>query len=191
MAYPTIMRERALAALKNGYTRSEVCAMFGLGKNTLREWEKLKNETGSLEKRPLEREPRKIDRAELIQFFKENPEASEADAAIHFDCHKSGIYHAKKACKLTRKKKRYSMKNVMKKREKSSWRHWTPCQKMQRFFMVMKLDSTSTITIHMESRKEGNEFLELSLEKGSLERALLLPSTLTTILLLPLRLMVT
>ena len=114
------MRERALEALKNGCTKNEVNTMFGLGKNTLKAWEELEKETGSLDKRPLERKPTKIDRAALIEYFKENPEASEADAAIHFNCHKSGIYHAKKACKLTRKKKRYFMKNAMKKREKST-----------------------------------------------------------------------
>ena len=108
MAYPTIMRERALEALRNGHTKKKVNEMFGLGKNTLKDWEELKEETGSLEKRPLDRKPLKIDRNALIEYYKENPDATEAEAAVHFNCHKSGIHHAKKACKLTHKKRPYS-----------------------------------------------------------------------------------
>jgi transposase len=59
MAYPRIMRERALEALRNGRTKKEVNEMFGLGKNTLRDWERLEKETGSLDKRPLDRKPSK------------------------------------------------------------------------------------------------------------------------------------
>jgi transposase len=108
MAYPTILRERALEALRKGHTKKEVNEMFGLGKNTLKNWEELEKETGALEKRPLNRKPSKIVRKALIEYYKNNPDASEADAAVHFKCHKSGIYHAKKACKLTYKKRLYS-----------------------------------------------------------------------------------
>ena len=108
MAYPRVMRKRALEALRNGHTKKEVNVMFGLGKNTLKSWEELEKETGALDKRPLNRKPSKIDRNALIQYYKDNPEAREIDAAVYFDCHKSGIYHAKKACKLTHKKRPYT-----------------------------------------------------------------------------------
>jgi transposase len=103
-----IVRERALEALRKGHTKKEVNEMFGLGKNTIKEWEELEKETGSLEKRPLNRKPSKIDRDALKEYYKNNPDAREIDAAVYFNCHKSGIYHAEKACKLTYKKRQYS-----------------------------------------------------------------------------------
>jgi transposase len=68
MAYPTILRERALEALRKGHTKKEVNEMFGLGKNTLKSWEELNKETGAFEKRPLNRKPSKIDRKALYQL---------------------------------------------------------------------------------------------------------------------------
>jgi len=55
MAYPTKLRERALRAVRNGHSKTEVREMFGLGVNTLRAWEDLETETGSLKNRELER----------------------------------------------------------------------------------------------------------------------------------------
>jgi transposase len=105
MAYPVKMRKRALGALRNGFSREEINEMYGLGINTLRDWEKLEKETGSLENRPLNREPRKIDRDELRKYIEENPFATHKEAAIVFGCSESGIRHAKKALGITRKKK--------------------------------------------------------------------------------------
>ena len=48
MAYPIIFRKRALEAVHNGRTRSEVTKIFNLVEHTLRSWEKLEEETGSL-----------------------------------------------------------------------------------------------------------------------------------------------
>lgn len=104
MAYPVKMREKALEALRNGHTKKEVKEMLGLGINTLRSWEKLEEETGSLNNRPLDRKPYKIDRGALLKYCEENPFATHKEAAIHFNCNEAGIRHAKKALKITRKK---------------------------------------------------------------------------------------
>lgn len=105
MAYPIKLREKALSALRNGHTKKEVNEMFGLGINTLRSWEKLEEETGSLENRPIDRKPYKIDRDELRKYCEENPFATHKEAAAHFNCGERGIRHAKKALKITRKKR--------------------------------------------------------------------------------------
>ena len=99
------MRERALEAVLNGHTKKEVNEMFGLGINTLRSWEKLEQETGSLKNRPIERKPYKIDREALKKYCDENPFATHKEAAIHFNCDERGIRHAKKALGITRKKR--------------------------------------------------------------------------------------
>ena len=106
MSYPTIFRQKALEALRNGHTKKEVNEMFGLSNNTLKSWEDLEEETGSLKNRPLDRKPRKIDRDELRKYCKENSFATHIEAAVHFGCNETGIRHAKKALGITRKKRR-------------------------------------------------------------------------------------
>lgn len=80
--------------------------MFGLSNNALKSWEDLEEETGSVEKRPLDRKPRKIDRDELKKYCEENPFATHIEASVHFGCTETGIRHAKKALGITRKKRR-------------------------------------------------------------------------------------
>jgi transposase len=105
MAYPTIMRERALEALRNGRSREDVKEMFGLGSHTLRDWEKLEEETGSLDKRPLNRKPRLIDLEALRKYCEENPFATHIEAGVHFSCSERVIRYAKNKLGITRKKR--------------------------------------------------------------------------------------
>ena len=104
-AYPIKLREKALAALRKGYSKKEVNEMYELGINTLRSWEKLEEESGSLENRPLDRKAYKIDRDALGKFCEEYPFSTHKEAAMHFDCDESGIRRAKKAINITRKKR--------------------------------------------------------------------------------------
>jgi len=104
MSYPVKLRELALQAILKGHTKTEVNEMFELGVNTLRDWENLKAETGSLENRPLNRGAYKIDREQLLKYFRENPYSTNKEAAIAFNCSISGIRSSKKVLKITRKK---------------------------------------------------------------------------------------
>jgi len=104
MAYPVKLRERAMEALRKGYPREEVTKMFGLGINTLRAWEALEKETGSLENRRLDRSPRKINLEELRKYCEENPLATHIEAGLHFNCSERVIRYAKKKLGITRKK---------------------------------------------------------------------------------------
>ena len=104
MAYPKIMRERALKALRSGKSREEVNEMYGLGINTLRDWEKLEKETGSLEKRPLDRKP-KIDLEALREYCEKHPFATHVEAGAHFNCSERVIRYAKGKLGITRKKR--------------------------------------------------------------------------------------
>ena len=119
MSYPVKLRERALQALLGGYTKAEVSKMFGLGINTLRDWEKLEAETGLLKNRPLNRGAYKIDREKLLEYYRKNPYSTNKEAAIAFNCSISGIRSAKKVLKITRKKTQFSTQNAMNKNAKS------------------------------------------------------------------------
>ena len=105
MAYPKILREKALEAVRKGHTKKQVNKLYGLGNTTLKDWEKLEKETGSLDKRPLERKPTKTADEELRKYCKENPLATHIEAAAHFGCSEAGIRKAKKRLNITRKKR--------------------------------------------------------------------------------------
>ena len=120
MSYSVDLRERALRAVRNGHTKAEVSRMFGLGENTLRDWETLEAETGSLENRPLIRTAYKIDREKLLEWYRENPYSTNKETAVAFNCSASGIRDAKKAMGITRKKTLFNMQSAMNKNERSS-----------------------------------------------------------------------
>ena len=104
MAYSTDFRQKALEAVRNGRTKKEVNKLLGLADSTLKDWEELEKETGSLEKRPLNRKPTKIDDDALHKYCKDYPFATHIEAAIHFKCSEAGIRKAKKRLGITRKK---------------------------------------------------------------------------------------
>jgi transposase len=105
MSYPKEFREKALKAIRKGSTKAEVSEMLGLGNTTLRDWENLEKETGSLENRPLNRKPTKIDNDALRKYCEENPLATHKEAAVYFKCTEGGIRKAKKRLGITRKKR--------------------------------------------------------------------------------------
>ena len=119
MSYPVKLRERALQAVLEGHTKAEVNEMFGLGVNTLRDWEKLEAETGSLKNRPLKRGAYKIDREKLLEYYRENPYSTNKEAATVFNCSMSGIRGAKEVLKITRKKTQFNTQSAMSKSAKS------------------------------------------------------------------------
>ena len=120
MAYPTKLRERALQAVRNGHSKTEVREMFGLGVNTLKAWEDLETETGSLKNRELSRTAYKIDREQLLKWYRENPYSTDREAAIVFNCSISGIRSSKKVLGITRKKTPLNTVNATNKSGKSS-----------------------------------------------------------------------
>lgn len=120
MSYSVDLRERALSAVRNGHTKAEVSEMFGLGVNTLRDWENLEAETGSLENRPLSRTGYKIDREKLVEWYRKNPYSTNKETAIAFSCSISGIRSAKKVLGITRKKTQFNMQNAASKKGKNS-----------------------------------------------------------------------
>jgi hypothetical protein len=105
MSYDKKFRERVLALVDAGKTQEEVRAMFGIGVNTITEWKKLREETGSLENRPLERKWRKIEPELLRADVKENPDDFDEERAVRFGCSRGGIQSARKKHKITRKKR--------------------------------------------------------------------------------------
>jgi len=107
MAYPIKFRQKALEAVRNGHTKKEVNKIFGLADSTLKDWEELEKETGSLENRPLNRKPTKIGDEALRKYCKDYPLATHIEAAAHFGCSEAGIRKAKNRLGITRKKRHF------------------------------------------------------------------------------------
>ena len=104
MRYSKDIRERALALVDEGMKQEEVRKLFKLGVNTITNWKKLREETGSLSKRPLERGWRKIDPEKLRTDVKEHPDDFDEERAVRFGCTRTGIQSARYKHKITRKK---------------------------------------------------------------------------------------
>jgi len=65
-----------LAYNRAGHTIAETSKVFKVGTTTISAWKKLLSETGDLEKKKLERKPRKFESEKLRTYVNENPEAT-------------------------------------------------------------------------------------------------------------------
>jgi len=107
MAYSKDLRERVIAYLEEGKTQEETRVIFKVGVSTIKRWLVLLSETGSLEKRPLERSPRKFESEKLNTYIEENPNALLKDVAHQFGGTPTGAFHALNREKITLKKRQY------------------------------------------------------------------------------------
>ena len=90
--------------IDEGNTIKATAIQFSIGETTIKEWKKLRKETGSLEKRPLERSHKKIDPEILRAYIEENPDAYQREIAEHFGVVQSAVFFALKRLGITRKK---------------------------------------------------------------------------------------
>ena len=104
MSYDKKYRECVLAHVDAGKTQAEVRKMFNLGANTIAKWKKLREETGGLSNRELERKHKKIDPKKLREYFAANPEAFDHEAAKKFGCTAQAIGKCRRKHKITVKK---------------------------------------------------------------------------------------
>ena len=105
MYYDKKYRELVLKQVEQGQKQEEVRKMYNLGKNTITQWKKLREETGKLENRELKRKSKKIDPEELKRDISERPDDFDDERAQRFKCTGEAIRQARKKHKLTRKKR--------------------------------------------------------------------------------------
>lgn len=94
MAYSNDTREMVLKYLEKGHTYEEARVELGVGVTTIKEWKKLYNETGSLEKRSKQRSATKYPAEQLKAFVKDRPDATLAEIAENFGGSVSGAHDA-------------------------------------------------------------------------------------------------
>jgi len=104
MAHDKRFRESVLKFIDSGHTIREASRLFEISPTTIMSWRKLRQETGGLSKRPVERMHKKIDPVKLLAYYENNPDSYLNEAAEHFGCSSVAIFKAKKRLGITRKK---------------------------------------------------------------------------------------
>jgi len=104
MAYEEKFREKVMMFLDKGNTAVKAHEVFGVSRSTMREWEKIRVETGKLEKRSLYRTPSKLCPNKLQAYITENPDSYLREIAEEFNCTEPAVFYALKRMKVTRKK---------------------------------------------------------------------------------------
>jgi len=94
-----------LRYLSKGHSYEEAREELGVGITTMKEWKRLVNETGSLEKRSKQRRASKFPSDHLETYVKENPDATLKNIADHFGGSTSGAHDALARVDITFKKR--------------------------------------------------------------------------------------
>ena len=105
MAYSVDLRSRVIDYIKAGNTHEQTSLIFKVGTTTILNWVALLSETGSLEKRPLNRAAPKFKSEKLNAYIEENSDALLKDVAEHFGGSITGAFYALKREKITLKKR--------------------------------------------------------------------------------------
>ena len=100
MSYPTIFRERTIEYRQSGHTLKETSEAFKVSISAIAEWEQKLKESGSLEKKALNRPHKKIDPEKLRAYVEEHPNVYQREMAEGFDRSATAI---QKALDLLRK----------------------------------------------------------------------------------------
>jgi len=91
-------------AYRGSHSIRKTAKIFGVSVSAIQDWEKIQQETGKLDKKPLERKWRKIDPEKLRGYVVEHPDEFLDEIAEAFDCSGEAIRQALKKHKITYKK---------------------------------------------------------------------------------------
>ena len=111
MSYSVDYRKRTIEYREEGHTLEETRKVFAVAVSTIRTWEKLWREKGTLAKAPLFRSYKKIDPEKLKAYVSEHPDAYPKEIAKEFNCCETAIRKAFDRLGITRKKKTFHTKN--------------------------------------------------------------------------------
>ena len=117
MTYSVDFREAVLSHIDSGASIESTSILFSIGTTTIKNWKRLRAETGKLEGSGRPSTPYKIDPDELKSYIKEHPDAFLNEIALHFGVTPPAIHAALKRLQITRKKSLRFTKNDQKKND--------------------------------------------------------------------------
>ena len=106
MSYSQDFRKRVIEYRREGHTQKETRDVFKVSTVTISTWEKKLREEGTLEKKPLNRQPRKLDSDRLKAYIEAHPDAYLREIAAEFGSCETAVTYALRRLKITRKKRR-------------------------------------------------------------------------------------
>ena len=92
--------------LDEGHTQASAVKAFKVSRRAIVQWKQQHRETGSLEKKPLNRMHKKLDPALLIAYVTKHPDAYLKEIGAAFGCSGEAVRLALKKLKITIKKRR-------------------------------------------------------------------------------------
>ncbi len=113
MTYSIDFRETVLRHIDKGASTEAVSKLFSIGTTTIKNWKRLRSQTGKLEGAGRPCNPYKIDPEALKLFLKARPDAFLNEIASHFGVTAPAIHIAMKRMSITRKKRSRSIKNAV------------------------------------------------------------------------------
>ncbi len=115
MSYSEDYRKRTIE-YRESHTLEETKEVFKVAVSTIRTWEKQVREEGNLKPKIPKRSFKKIDPEKLRNYVEKHPDAYQNEIAKEFHCTPEAIRKAFQRLKITRKKKRFAIKNKRKKK---------------------------------------------------------------------------
>ena len=111
MAYSEDLRKKAVEYVEKGHSQRKTADTFGISRYALQQWLKLKEETGSLSKKPQERKPKKLHPELLKAYLQDHPDAYLQEIGDAFGCSDTAVMKAFKRLGITRKKRQSGTAN--------------------------------------------------------------------------------
>jgi transposase len=105
MANSVDLRSRVIDFIKKGNTQEQASEIFNVSVSAITRWLSLLSETGSLEKRPLNRTAPIFESEKLRAYIETNSDALLKDVAEHFGGSITGAFYALEREKITLKKR--------------------------------------------------------------------------------------
>ena len=117
--YSEDLRKKVLEFIDSGHTKVAACKLFGIGRDTIYRWIKLRKDTGKLKAKVRTHCPRKVDYQKLQEIIQEKPDSTLKELGRFFNMSGPGMGYALARLKITRKKRRLITKKEMKKSDKN------------------------------------------------------------------------
>ena len=111
MTYSLDFRESVLRQIDNGVTLEAVSRLFSVGTTTIKNWKRLRAQTGQLEGSCRPCKPYKMDANALKLYIKERPDDFLNEIASYFGVTTPAIHTAMKRINITRKKRSRCIKS--------------------------------------------------------------------------------
>ena len=116
MTYSTDLRKRVVEYVENGGSPKDAVSIFGVSPRSIWTWTRRKKD-GILPPKKRQANPRKIDTNLLIKYIEDHPDAYLREIADEFGVTIPAVFYACKRLRISLKKRRYSTKKEMKKKE--------------------------------------------------------------------------